>query len=81
MNKLKDCFDDFCEKNGCEYKKSCEECALKYAYNKALDDFHKELCKATETAISVGWVNGKDVVTMDKIHKIAEKLKAGGKHD
>ena len=50
-------------------------------YNKAIDDFKKELFKNSERARPVGWLEYSEIVTCEKIYDIAEKLKVGGKNE
>ena len=44
-------------------------------YNKAIDDYFTELCKASEHARPVGWLGYSDIVTIDRAKDIAEQLK------
>ena len=48
-------------------------------YNKAIDDFKKELVKNSERARPGGWLS--EIVTCKKIYEIAEQLKTGGEND
>ena len=50
-------------------------------YNKALNDFKKELCKNSERARAVGWLGYSEIITCKKIYDIAERLMRGGKND
>lgn len=50
-------------------------------YNKAIDDFKKELFKNSERARPVGWLEYSEIVTCEKIYDIAEKLKVGANND
>lgn len=47
-------------------------------YNKAIDDFKKELFNNSERARPTGWLEYSEIVTCEKIYDIAEKLKEGG---
>ena len=57
------------------------ESAIKEGYNKAIDEFFNELCKASESVRPVGWTQRYCVVTIDKAMEIVEQLKAGVKND
>lgn len=50
-------------------------------YNKAIDDFKKELFKNSERARPVGWLEYSEIVTCEKIYEIAEQLKVGNRNE
>lgn len=47
----------------------------KAGYNKAIDEFFDELCKASESVRPVGWTARYNVVTIDRAYEIAKMMK------
>ena len=41
----------------------------------AIEEYFNELYKASEIAIPVGWLNAKDIVTIQRAREIADRLK------
>lgn len=48
--------------------------------NDAIDEYFNELYKASEIARPVGWLNAKDIVTIQRARDIADQMKEG-KHE
>lgn len=45
--------------------------------NDAIDEYFNELYKASEIARPVGWLNAKDIVTIQRARDIADRMKEG----
>lgn len=64
-----------------KFNENIQTLAYRQGYNKAIDDFKKELFKNSERARPAGWSRYSEIVTCEKIYDIAEQLKVGGKND